>query len=79
MVEGMVAPIVVSHTPVGASSRTTFSLRDLLAAALIPSGRAAVLIESVGGDLPLVVERAMYVSRSGQVFEAGMNSLALTP
>ena len=40
MVEGMVAPIVVSHTPVAASSRTTFSLRDLLATALIP--RAAL-------------------------------------
>ena len=81
MLEGrLTVPIVASHTQVEANSRTTFSLRDLLATAGIYAARAAVLVESVGGDLPLVVERAMYRSRQGQ-FDAGMNGLGtpLTP
>ncbi len=81
MLEGrLTVPIVASHTQVEANSRTTFSLRDLLATAGISAARAAVLVESVGGDLPLVVERAMYRSRQGQ-FDAGMNGLGtpLTP
>ncbi len=82
MLEGhLTVPFVASRTDVEANSRTTFSLRDLLATAGISSARAAVLVESVGGDLPLVVERAMYRSRHGQPFDAGMNGLAtpLTP
>jgi hypothetical protein len=75
--EGAVAPVVAGDVAVAGNSRTTLSLGQLLASAGLADGRAAVLIEATGVDLPLVVERAMYRSTAERLFEVGVNGLAM--
>lgn len=70
---GDIAPLVKS---VAARSRQTYPLAALLAEAGLPADAAVgVLVESVGGPLPLVVERAMYRDANGQTFVVGTNAL----
>jgi hypothetical protein len=67
---------VLTGQPVGAQSRTTYFLHDLLEAAGLPTDtQAGVLIESEGTTLPLVVERAMYRNVNGISFQVGTNAL----
>jgi len=67
---------VISGQALGAQSRTTYFLGDLLAAAGLPTdSQAGVLIESEDGGLPLVVERAMYRNVNGITFQVGTNAL----
>ncbi len=67
---------MISGQALSAQSRTTYFLGDLLAAAGLPTdSQAGVLIESEGGALPLVVERAMYRNVNGITFQVGTNAL----
>lgn len=70
---GHVQPLIKD---VAGRSRQTYALADLLLEAGLPADAAAgVLVESVGGPLPLVVERAMYRNANGQTFIVGTNAL----
>ncbi len=61
---------------VAGKSRQTFALVDLLERVGLPRDtQAGVLVESLGGPLPLVVERAMYRNANGQTFVVGTNAL----
>ncbi len=65
--------VELAPRPLDANTRQTFTLADWLVEAGLPAdSKAGVLIESVGGSLPLVVERAMY---SGEGLRLGTNAL----